>query len=137
MNEQAPGVVLRICPEVDDRELNALFKASWRGHQPREFGSVLERSLAYVCAYRGSDLIGFVNLAWDGGVHAFILDTTVHPRFQRVGIGRRLVQAAITVAESAEIAWVHVDYEPRLRPFYASCGFTSTEAGLLHLGTDR
>ena len=38
---------------------------------------VQQHSLGWVCAWRGGALIGFVNVAWDGGVHAFILDTVV------------------------------------------------------------
>ncbi|MFJ6658828.1 hypothetical protein ACIQNG_21125 [Streptomyces sp. NPDC091377] len=39
---------------------------------------VRRHSLGWVCA-RGGDgtLVGFVNVAWDGGVHAFVLDTVV------------------------------------------------------------
>ena len=44
---------------------------------------MLARSLTYVAAYDtvggGEQLVGFVNVAWDGGIHAFLLDTTVHP----------------------------------------------------------
>jgi GNAT superfamily N-acetyltransferase len=125
------GVVYRLSPEVTDAELNALFEASWERHVPRPFGPVLERSLAYVCAYHSGELVGFVNLAWDGGLHAFVLDTTVHPTWRRAGIGRRLVQEAVDAARRAGVAWVHVDYESKLRNFYAACGFSPTEAGLI------
>ncbi|HEX9921415.1 MAG TPA: GNAT family N-acetyltransferase, partial [Anaerolineae bacterium] len=70
-------------------ELNALFAAAWPGHTPTDFGPVLSRSLAYICGRSGDQLVGFINLAWDGGRHAFVLDTTVHPAFQRRGIGRQ------------------------------------------------
>ena len=78
---------------VTSRQLNDLFAASWEGHQWRDFEpvlwrTVLWRSLGYICAWRGDELIGFVNLAWDGGIHAFILDTTVHPNVRRGGVGR-------------------------------------------------
>jgi len=114
-------------------ELNVLFTTAWPNHTPTDFSSVLSRSLAYVCARSGGQLIGFVNLAWDGSRHAFILDTTVHPDFQRRGIGRQLVQQAITTARNHQVQWVHVDYEPHLHAFYAQCGFASTPAGLINL----
>jgi hypothetical protein len=57
--------------------------------------------LGYICACRGDELIGFVNLAWDGGSHAFVLDTTVHPNFCRRGVGRRLVKLAVEVVRRA------------------------------------
>ncbi|AZI41746.1 N-acetyltransferase [Deinococcus psychrotolerans] len=93
----------------------------------------LEHSLTWVCAYDGPQLIGFVNVAWDGGVHAFLLDTTVHPEFQRQGVGRELVRRAAGAARECEIDWLHVDFEPHLRSFYRACGFRATEAGLIYL----
>lgn len=94
---------------------------------------VLSHSLAYVCAYAGERLIGFVNLAWDGGIHAFLLDTTVHPEAQRRGIGVELVKVAVDTARARGIEWIHVDYEPHLRGFYSRCGFRPTDAGLIKL----
>lgn len=127
----------RLSPGATDAELNALFEASWERHAPRAFGPVLERSLAHVCAYDGEEAVGFVNLAWDGGLHAFLLDTTVHPRFRRRGIGTRLVKEAAEAARRAGAEWVHVDYEPHLSDFYAACGFRPTQAGLLKLDETR
>jgi ribosomal protein S18 acetylase RimI-like enzyme len=97
----------------------------------------LVRSLAYVCAYQGERLVGFVNLAWDGGVHAFVLDTTVHPELCRRGIGSELVRRAADVARAREVAWLHVDCEPHLTGFYRRCGFRHTEAGLMDLREGR
>jgi ribosomal protein S18 acetylase RimI-like enzyme len=122
---------------ITNHQLNRLFAASWDAHQWCDFEAVLSRSLGYVCAYLGDELIGFVNLAWDGGSHAFILDTTVHPKVRRRGIGRRLVRLAVEVAEQGLVEWVHVDFEPRLRGFYRECGFRHTEAGLLRLAKPR
>jgi ribosomal protein S18 acetylase RimI-like enzyme len=118
---------------VTSRQLNDLFAVSWEGHERSNFEPILERSLCYVCAYRGDELIGFVNLAWDGGSHAFVLDTTVHPNFRRRGVGRRLVTLAVEAARERGAEWVHVDFGPHLRGFYIACGFRSTEAGLLRL----
>jgi len=81
----------------------------------------------------GDELIGCVNLAWDGGVHAFVLDTTVHPDARRRGVGRGLVKLAVEVARERGVEWVHVDFDGHLREFYYECGFRGTEAGLLHL----
>jgi len=78
--------------------------------------------------------VGFVSLAWDGGIHAFLLDPTVHPSLRRRGIGTELVRRAIDVARERGIHWVHVDFDPGLRPFYDACGFESTKAGIMWLG---
>nr|WP_255719401.1 GNAT family N-acetyltransferase [Pelomonas sp. P8] len=113
--------------------MNELFTASWPGHRPRDFKAILSYSMAYVCAYRRTKLIGFVNVAWDGKTHAFILDTTVHPEQRRQGIGKELVNQATRQARLRGVAWVHVDYEPHLKPFYAECGFRASEAGVLNV----
>jgi GNAT superfamily N-acetyltransferase len=122
-----------ISPAVGNAAMNALFAASWPDHREADFAPVLARSLLYVCAYSGDRLIGFVNVAWDGGIHAFLLDTTVHPDFQRQGIGIRLVREAADAAKARGIEWLHVDYEPHLDGFYRACGFEPTLAGLMRL----
>jgi GNAT superfamily N-acetyltransferase len=123
-------ITFEVSPSVSNEALNILFAAAWGGQSEADFQAVLAHSLAYVCAYDGQGLVGFVNLAWDGGIHAFLLDTTVHPDWQRRGIGRELVQEAVRVAAERGMHWLHVDYEPHLEHFYLSCGFEPTLAGL-------
>jgi GNAT superfamily N-acetyltransferase len=116
--------------------LEQLRAAAWGGsHDGQWWHPVLERSLTWVTAFDGGTLVGFVNVAWDGGGHAFLLDTTVHPDWGRRGIGTALVRRAIQAArEHGGLEWLHVDYAVPLTDFYAGCGFTPTPAGLLRLG---
>ena len=72
-----------------------------------------------------------MHVIWDGGTHAFILDTMVDPGFQRLGIGRDLVSTITEEAFQAGCAWVHVDYNPEHITFYEhACGFRPTPACL-------
>lgn len=134
-NNQYSEINIRyyISPPATNEELNALFAASWPYHSWNDFTPVLQRSLAYVCAYDQNKLVGFVNLAWDGGIHAFILDTTVHPTVRRRGVGLNLVKQAVAAAQEHGIEWLHVDYEPHLQAFYQQCGFQPTAAGIRRL----
>lgn len=132
-NRDMADLVYLINPPLTNDELNALNESAWQDHTWRDFQPVLSRSLAFVCAYHESRLVGFVNLAWDGGEHAFILDTLVHPEFRRRGIGGELVRRAVGEAGGRGLMWVHVDFEPHLRSFYKQCGFRSTAAGLIRL----
>ena len=98
------------------------------------WGQVNRHSLGWVCAYDGDALVGFVNVAWDGGVHAFVLDTLVTASHRRHGVGRELVAIATREARAANCEWLHVDFEDHLRGFYFdACGFTPTNAGLIEL----
>ncbi len=127
------GIEYHVNPSMTNESLNELFAAAWPAHSPRDFRPVLERSLAYICAYDAGQLVGFVNVAWDGALHAFLLDTTVHPDWRRRGIGRNLVRHATHCARDSGMEWLHVDFDAHLRDFYLACGFRPTEAGLISL----
>ena len=124
---------LVIDPHPSDAELRRLWLNSWGDAGPSSWQPVLARSLAHVCAYDGEKLVGFVNIAWDGGVHAFLLDTAVDADHQRQGIATRLVKAAEAAARARGAKWLHVDFEPHLADFYRKCGFRPTAAGLIAL----
>jgi GNAT superfamily N-acetyltransferase len=127
-----PVSIVRNLP-ITNEALTELRAAAWTGVGGQDWGSILRRSLGWVCATADTRLIGFVNLAWDGGSHAFLLDTTVHPDYQRQGIGRALVAEAAAMAREGGAEWLHVDFEDELDPFYRGCGFGPTAAGLLDL----
>src|SRR5688500_11114827 len=130
MSDMSNTVNYSVSPPVSNAQLNELFASAWDGFTESDFRSMLKHSLAYVCAYSGPQLVGFVNLAWDGGIHAFLLDTTLHREWQRQGSGLQLVHEAVKVAAERGINWLHVDYEPHLEQFYRECGFHHTLAGL-------
>jgi GNAT superfamily N-acetyltransferase len=123
----------QLSPVVSSEALNELFATAWEGHVAKDFAVELERSLFYICAFSGSRLVGFVKVISDAGVHAFLLDTTVHREFQSHGIGRELVTRAITESRARGCDWLHVDFEDHLEMFYQSCGFRPTLAGLVRL----
>ena len=79
-------------------------------------------------------LVGFVNVLWDGLVHAWLQDTMVAASARRKGIGVRLVGVARDEAQRAGCETLHVDFDDDLRGFYLkACGFTPTNAGLIAL----
>ena len=61
---------------------------------------VRSHSLGWVCARNKDELIGFVNVAWDGGAHAFILDTIVTISARGQGVGAQLVAVAVEGART-------------------------------------
>ncbi|WP_379061279.1 GNAT family N-acetyltransferase [Mesorhizobium sp. UC22_110] len=120
----------------ENDELNALHAECFEHAQfDDDWWSQVNRfSLGWVILRIGSDLIGFVNVAWDGGVHAFLLDTMVHSAHRRRGYASQLVRVAVDNAKASRCEWLHVDFDPHLRDFYfAACGFSATDAGLVQL----
>jgi GNAT superfamily N-acetyltransferase len=91
-------------------------------------------SLGWVVARDGDGLVGFVNVLWDGLVHAWLQDTMVAASARRKGVGVRLVGVARDEAQRAGCEMLHVDFDDDLRGFYLeACGFTPTNAGLIAL----
>jgi GNAT superfamily N-acetyltransferase len=122
---------------VGNAELEALHAEGFdRAPDPaNDWTGQLERhSLGWATARAGTELVGFVNVAWDGGSHAFVLDTLTAPPWRRRGIGAALVARAAEHAAAAGCEWLHVDFEDHLKRFYFdACGFRPTDAGLIAL----
>jgi ribosomal protein S18 acetylase RimI-like enzyme len=120
----------------DNAEVNALHAEAF-GHRPRDDdwrGQLRKHSLGWVCARDDHKLIGFVNVAWDGGIHAFILDPVVATEERGRGVGTRLIAVAVSGARDGGCDWLHVDFDDHLQPFYFdACGFAPTKAGLIRL----
>ena len=122
---------------VDDRELSKLHARAF-DRNPAEvqpWSRRLEKhALTWIGAFDVDQLVGFIQVCWDGGAHAFLLDTAVDPDARHQGIGAGLVEAAVNDARTAGCEWLHVDFEPHLEHFYLGrCGFRVTHAGLIQL----
>ena len=120
---------------VTDDEVVDLVRSYGGLSAPGWWDQIRPHSLGWVTARDGHGLlVGFVNVAWDGGDHAFLIDTKTRGSHQRRGIGTRVVQVATEHARAAGCEWLHVDYRDELRPFYVdACGFRPTAAGLIPL----
>jgi ribosomal protein S18 acetylase RimI-like enzyme len=122
--------------EIDNATLNELHAEAFEHRVFDDDWAALttRHSLGWVVAADDQGLVGFVNVPWDGAVHAWLQDTIVARRARRLGVGRRLCLEAVSGARAAECEWLHVDFDDELRPFYFdACGFSPTNAGLIEL----
>jgi GNAT superfamily N-acetyltransferase len=121
--------------DATDDELVTLTVSHGGRAQAGWWDRIRPHSLGWVTARdEGGELIGFVNVAWDGGDHAFLIDTKTRPDQQRRGIGTALVRIAAQHAKEAGCEWLHVDFDEPLAAFYFdACEFEPTPAGLIHL----
>jgi ribosomal protein S18 acetylase RimI-like enzyme len=125
--------------DVTSAELNALHAEAFntRVYDDHEWDWVAQlhgHSLGWVTARDADALVGFVNVVWDGLVHAWIQDTMVATTARHRGVATALVADAVERSRAAGCEWLHVDFEDDLRPFYiGACGFRPTNAGLIEL----
>ncbi len=122
--------------QFTNEALNALHAEAFERSNSNDdwWAQVNRYSLGWVCANLDEVLVGFVNVVWDGGVHAFILDMIVAPQSQRHGVGTGMVSMAVRETRKAGCEWLHVDFEDHLRHFYFDkCSFKPTNAGLIKL----
>ena len=134
MSDAAAEIVYGWRGAFTDPDLNALHAEAFEHRLLDDawIAQVEGHSFGWVTAYDGPTLVGFVNVAWDGGVHAFLLDTVVAASHRRRGIGAGLVRTAVEHCRGAGLEWLHVDFEPHLRSFYFEAGgFTPTDAGTI------
>jgi ribosomal protein S18 acetylase RimI-like enzyme len=121
-------------------EVNALHAEAFgtRVHDESEWNwveLVQRHSLGWVVARDGTNLAGFVNVLWDGLVHAWLQDVMVAGGDRGQGIGTELVRHAREGAKAAGCEYLHVDFDDHLsRFYYDACGFRPTSAGLMALG---
>jgi GNAT superfamily N-acetyltransferase len=129
------GVTYRWRGPLADAEMVELVNAHGGRAAAGWWDRIRPHSLGWVTARESNGaLVGFVNVATDGGDHAFLLDTKTHRRHQHKGIGTRVVRLAALHAKAAGCDWLHVDFEAGLNTFYFdACGFGPTAAGLIHL----
>jgi hypothetical protein len=108
------------CP-VDDVALTMLHAAAFEETpRLRPWGAqVAGHSLTWVGAFEDERMVGFANLAWDGGVHAFLVDVLVGAAPAAPRDRRALAGEAVRLATEAGCAWLHADYAPDLAPFFA------------------
>src|SRR5215469_2016229 len=122
-----------------NREVNALHAEAFgtRVYDESEWNwaeLVHRHSLGWVVARDGAELAGFVNVLWDGLVHAWLQDVMVAASTRGRGIGTALVDRARQGATAAGCEYLHVDFEDHLSAFYyGACGFRPAKAGLLPL----
>lgn len=129
------GVEIEWRGDVSDQELVELTESHGGSAVSGWWTRVRDHSLGWVVARDSAGLlVGFVNVAWDGGDHAFLIDTKTRPSHQRRGLGRAVVERAASEARVAGCEWLSVDFEPQLTAFYLdACGFRPTAAGLIRL----
>ena len=76
-------------------------------------------------------LIGFVDVLSDGIDDALIRSLVVHPGYQRMGIGLKLIKMVVDRLKKDQVKTINVLFEPELVAFYHKAGFRIVSGGLI------
>lgn len=91
-----------------------------------------------LCAFEGSQLIGYACVVSNGVTDAYIQDVMVHPDYQQMGVGTQLMKRLLTRLKEDGIYMVSVIYgDESLRPFYEKFGFYTMLCGQRELRPGR
>ena len=123
-----PGARLVAPSALSNADLLALYDSvGWTRYlrDPESLRRALENSHRVAAAYDGDRLIGTARTISDGESIIYLQDVIVHPDYQRMGVGRNLVQVIFDsypgfIGQRVLLT----DDEPRQRAFYESLGLT-------------
>jgi GNAT superfamily N-acetyltransferase len=122
-------------PDVDDylrlRTLSGLSAKS-----PEAAAKGLGNTLYGVSLIQDGEMIGMGRVIGDGGCFFVVVDIAVHPDFQRLGLGKRIMQAldAWLRANAPVSAHVSLLADGDARHLYAQYGFIETAPASIGMG---
>jgi GNAT superfamily N-acetyltransferase len=93
---------------------------------PDRLMRALAGSSTVAVAWDGGELVGIARVISDGASIVYLQDVLVRPTAQRAGLGRRLVETALSPYRDVRQKVLLTDDEPAQRAFYESIGFAES-----------
>ncbi|HEL2278775.1 TPA: GNAT family N-acetyltransferase [Streptococcus suis] len=124
-------ITYRQNPQLDFQAVLDLYASvDWTGYtsRPEMLEKALEHSLLVLAAFDGNRLVGLLRAVGDGHSIVFIQDILVLPPYQRQGIGRHLLEQAVTHFPGIYQLHLLTDNTEKTRSFYEELGFTAVES---------
>jgi N-acetylglutamate synthase-like GNAT family acetyltransferase len=116
--------------KIDLRQLQELLNiaAFWAKDRPLD---KLEIAIAHsepvVTVWHHSELIGFARATSDGVYRATIWDVVIHPNYQRMGLGRKLVETVLSHPHLNRVEKVYLMTTDQQK-FYGEIGFQENQS---------
>jgi len=96
-------------------------------YTPKELAQLIAGSTAYVTARHSGNLVGFGRILSDGSAIAYINDMSVHPKYQRQGIGQRILELLMHAVGEVSSIYLYTNTADSL---YIRNGFQLSEKRL-------
>ncbi|MBY6037237.1 GNAT family N-acetyltransferase [Fictibacillus nanhaiensis] len=106
---------------IDWVELEALYKAvKWDGFPKEKLKKAYDSSYFVTLAYLDRQLIGCGRVVTDGVFYGAIYDVIVHPEFQGIGIGKKIMNDILSKVD--DIFFIHLTATTGREGFYEKLG---------------
>lgn len=115
---------------VDMKAVLALYEAvGWTNYtrQPKMLEQALEHSLQVIAAFDEEKLVGLLRAVGDGHSIVFVQDILVLPSYQRMGIGRELMERLLAIYPHIYQLHLLTSREEKTKAFYESLGFRAVD----------
>lgn len=115
--------------KVDLQQLQALLEATafWaQNRRVEDLETAIANSDPVVSVWDGERMVGFARATSDGIYRATIWDVVVHPQYQCLGLGRKLVETALSHPHLSRVERVYLmtTYQQK---FYQRIGFQENQ----------
>jgi ribosomal protein S18 acetylase RimI-like enzyme len=107
---------------IDWNELTELYRIAPLGRKSPEDLEVVFSNSRFKCfAFDGDDLIGVGRALADGLDCSYICDIALHPKYQGLGLGKKIVQYLVEKSDGHKKIILYAN--PGKEGFYANLGF--------------
>lgn len=116
------------------QELHTLYQKEWwtKKRTLADVEHLIAHSLSIALIEKTTNsLIAYSRVVTDYLRHALILDVIVDEPYRKKSVGRQLMKAILGQPELSEVVRFELKCLPELVPFYAKCGFSLPQEGLI------
>ncbi len=124
--------------QLTAEEFILLWESVWDGAPSLEQTKLaMKNTLFRVSVFHGDKIVGMARMIGDMGLNYYIKDVVVRPEYQRMGIGKMLINELMKFVAENGVKGTDIFVElcavPDKIPFYEKLGFSANEAQRLKM----
>ncbi len=130
MTQNNPIITYKANTPIDYDELNLLYESvEWTGYTdfPDKMRKLLEGSSFYISAWHTNLLVGLIRAVGDEVSILYIQDLLIRPAYQRMGIGRQLMEGMLKQHTHIRQIVLMTDDTEKTAAFYRTFNFQTTQ----------